>query len=106
MDDDEYAIIKDMISKYDISLTSDLEYEEQIEDADKFWRQIRMHLHGLGLGYLWMLRKFNSLSEMVSEQEIQAEKIREGAAPTKEDQTEVMKIVDKQEDRVRREWFR
>ncbi|QLG63190.1 hypothetical protein [Halorarum salinum] len=106
MDNEEYAVIEDMISKYEINLANELDFEEQMQDADKFWRQIRMHLHGLGLGYLWMLRKFNNLSEMIGEPNFSAKKIREGAAPTKEDHIEMMEIVDKQEERVRREWFR
>ena len=106
MNDREYGIIEDMISKYEINVMNELDFEEQMKDADKFWRQSRMHLHGLGLGYLWMLRKFNKLAEIKGDQNISPDKIREGSPPDKEDQIEVMEIVDEQKERVMKEWYR
>lgn len=106
MDENEYEVIEGLVSEYDITLTNSVGFEEQMEDADKFWNQIRMHLHGLTIGYLWMFRTMQRHAESLDDPSISLEEIHQETYPDNEDYRETMAIVEEQEERVRKEWYR
>lgn len=106
MDEDEYEVIENLISEYNITLTNEVAFEEQMDDADKFWNQIRMHLHGLAIGYLWMFRTMKQHVAALDDPSISLKDIHQQTYPDNNDYRETMEIVEEQEERVRQEWHR